>query len=161
MSLLAIGTAKAAEVTILGGQKFKFSAKRGLPVPSHDRGITIQAAAFMLNEKSLTYAFLFADDKADGLAGVTVEDVTDSAPELLVSDSAPVEEHSTWKGTAKPLPLSSSAIPWAFENGSSTRVYRFTIHRKSENTPITIYQASIFGPDIKKIIQDRAHDQKG
>ena len=161
LELCVIHAASGAEITILQGQKFRFPVRHGLPVPAHDRGITIQAAAFMLDEKTLSYAFLFQDEKSAGLTSVTVEDVTGQTPNLLISDSGPVEDHNLWKGTAKPLPLSPSAVAWAFESGSSTRVYRFTIRRKGESAPITIYQASIFGPDIKKLIQDRAHAQQG
>jgi hypothetical protein len=156
MTTVAIGA--TTEFVILGGQKIKAETKRGVPVPASGDSITIQAAAFMLGPRDLTYAFAFSQANGGALQKVVVEDVSGEKAVVLVEDASPTLIKGAWHGKASPLPLTSVALPWAFEPRDSARVFRFTISRIGEAAPVVLLQPTVFNAEIKRFICKRAKE---
>ena len=146
--------ARPKEFTILDGEKIKADVSRGMPLPAEKDGIKIEVAAFMIGDGKLIFTFGF-DAKATP-SKVVVEDVTGTTAVVLVEDSAPALKEDYWKGDAAPLPLSKSGVPWIFERGDTTKVFRFTVTLPDRDVPVVLYQPAVYGGATKKQLQKMA-----
>lgn len=152
--LTAAAFAKPKEFTILGGEKIKAEVERGMPVPAEKDGIKIEVAAFMIGDGKLVFTFGFDTQKTP--KKVVVEDVSGSSPVVLVEDSAPVVKKNYWRGDAAPLPLSKSGVPWVFERGDTTKVFRFTVTLPDQEQPVVLFQPAIYASTTKKQLEKMA-----
>lgn len=155
--LLCLATtvfAKSREFTILGGEKIKAEVERGMPLPAEKDGIKIEVAAFMIGDGKLV--FTFGIDTKKTPKKVVVEDVSGRSPVVLVEDDAPVAQKDYWRGDATPLPLSKSGVPWVFERGDTTKVFRFTVTLPDREQPVVLYQPAIYAAATKKQLQKMA-----
>jgi hypothetical protein len=139
--------AKTKEFTISGGGKIKAEFQHGMPLPAEKGGIKIEAAAFMFGDNKLTFAFGFTTTKK--LQKVVVEDVTASVATTLVEDRTPTLDEAYWKGEASPLAISKSTVPWLYERGDTTKVFRFTVTLAGEVQPVVLYQPSVYSNGTK------------
>jgi len=154
LGLASAASAKPKEFTILGGEKIKAEVERGMPLPAEKDGIKIEAAAFMVGDGKLIFAFGFTTKKK--LKKVLVEDVSSSSALELVDDASPKLEKDYWKGEATPLPLSKSGVPWVFERGDTTKVFRFTVTLAEQEQPVVLYQPAVYSGGTKKQLQQMA-----
>ena len=125
-----------------------------MPVPAKKDGVTIQVAGFALEEQSLVFTFGF--ESTVKLEKVVVEDVSGTTAVVLVKDPAPTPKSGYWKGDASPLPLNKTAIPWLWEKGDTTKIFRFTISVVGRAEPIEIFQPAIYSGRTKKQLQQFA-----
>lgn len=155
--LLCLATAahaKPKEFTILGGQKVLAEVAKGMPLPAEKDGIKIEAAAFMIRDGKLIYTFGF--DTKTTPRKVVVEDVSGRSAVVLVEDTAPVVKEDYWLGNAPPLPFSRDGVPWVFERGDTTKVFRFTVALPDREQPVVLYQPAIYASATKKQLQKMA-----
>lgn len=154
LCLAAASLGKQKEFTILGSEKIKAEVERSMPLPAEKDGIKIEVAAFMIGDGKLVFTFGFDTKKTP--KKVVVEDVSGSSPVVLVEDSAPVVQKDYWRGDATPLPLSKSGVPWVFERGDTTKVFRFTVTLSDREQPVVLYQPAIYAGATKKQLQKMA-----
>jgi hypothetical protein len=150
----AAAHAKPKEFTILGDQKIMAEVERGMPLPAEKDGIKIEAAAFVIGDGKLIFTFGF-DTRATPKK-VVVEDVSGSSAVVLVDDIAPEVKKNYWLGNASPLPLSKNGVPWVFERGDTTKVFRFTVALPDREQPVVLYQPAIYVGATKKQLQKMA-----
>jgi hypothetical protein len=151
---VAIASAKQKEFTVLGGQKIKAEVENGMPVPAEKNGLKVQAAAFMIGGGNLIFTFGFTTKNE--LKKVVVEDVTGATALPLVDDASPTLKKDYWMGNAAPLPLSKSGVPWVFERGDTTRIFRFTVTMDGQAEPVVLYQPAVYPAATKKQLQQMA-----
>ena len=125
-----------------------------MPLPATKDGVTIQVAAFMVEEENLVFTFGF--DSSVKLEKVVVEDVSGTSAVVLVNDPSPTPKSGYWKGDAAPLPLNKTSIPWIWEKGDTTKVFRFTVSVVGRAEPIEIFQPAIYSGRTKKQLQQFA-----
>jgi hypothetical protein len=152
--LASAALAKPKEFIILGGEKIKAEVERGMPLPAETDGIKIEVAAFMIGDGKLIFTFGF--DTKETPQKVVVEDVTGNAPVVLVEDLAPVVQKEYWRGDAPPLQLSKNGVPWVFERGDTTKIFRFTVTLPGREQPVVLYQPAIYAGATKKQLQKMA-----
>lgn len=138
---------KTTELTISGGEKINAEFQRGMPVPAAKSGVRIQAAAFVLGGGSLTYTFGLTSEKA--VKKVVVEDVTGAKAVRLVEDNAPVLADGYWNGDSSPLAISKTTLPWLYERGDTTKVFRFTVTLADKTEPVVLHQPAVYAGGIK------------
>lgn len=146
--------AKPKEFTILGGQKITAEVERGMPLPAEKDGIKIEVAAFGIGDGKLVFTFGLDTKKTP--KQIVVEDVSGGSPVVLVADPAPGVEKDYWRGDAAPLPLSKSGVPWVFERGDTTKVFRFTVLLPDRAEPVVLYQPAIYAASTKKQLRKMA-----
>src|SRR5690606_6814237 len=117
--------AKTRRLTILGDQTIVADFEGRMPKPVETNDVSIDVAGLVIEETQLKYTFGL--DSYDSLTRVLVEDVSGTSAVVLIDDSAPKQEWTRWKGFSAPLPLSSEGVPWIWEKGDTTKVFRFTM----------------------------------
>jgi hypothetical protein len=55
-----------------------------------------------------------------------------------------------WHGDSLSQAITRFNVPWIFERGTSTKVFRFTLTLASGDSPTVIYQPSFYNEDQKK-----------
>ncbi len=154
LALTVATFAKPKEFTILGGQKIKAEVENGMPKGAEGSGIAVKAAAFMIGEGKLIFTFGFT--APDDLQRVTIEDVSGKEAVVLVDDQKPKLNNMYWMGNATPLPLSKAGVPWVFERGDTTKVFRITANLASRPEPVVLFQPAIYPSATKKQLQQLA-----
>jgi hypothetical protein len=125
-----------------------------MPLPAEDAGIKIEGAGFMIGEGKLTWAFDFISEFPP--RRVVIEDVSGTAPIVLVDDSAPRFAVDHWMFEASPVELSKTGTPWIYEPGDTTKIFRFTIALTGKTKPVVIYQPAVYPQKSKKMLQQMA-----
>jgi hypothetical protein len=87
------------------------------------------------------------------LSAIRIEDVTESAPLLLVNDVAPQQEGGKWTETAGLMELSSTSVRWLYEPKETVRVFKFTIN-ETDGRSYVLYQGVFYSPAAKKAIRE-------
>jgi hypothetical protein len=82
---------------------------------------------------------------------VRVEDVTDKKPVLLIEDDSPNVTADLWTGRGSAIPFGAKYLPWFFQRGDSTRVFRIVIREKSGRS-YELYQGARFSADKKNLM---------
>jgi hypothetical protein len=154
--LLLMGCARqptTEAVTVSGGRNLRFTRLgAGFVRAESDR--------FVVDETGLTtyrtegknfvrWQFAILPKEEPALQRIKIEDVTDENPVLVLDDRAPVVEERLWTRQSDLIRASPRSIPWLFNFGRTTRVFRITIRETSGKTSI-LYQAVLFTPKAKK-----------
>ena len=143
-------------VPIAGGQAVELARQGpGFKQAENDRGAITDASLQAVNLNGNNYVrwrFAISPKQASGLSSVRVEDVSDSAPLLLVNDVAPQIDSGQWTANAGLMDLSSAGVRWLFEPKESVRVFRFTINEPDGQNGV-LYQAVQFTPALKEAIR--------
>ena len=82
---------------------------------------------------------------------VRVEDVTDMKPVLLIEDDSPNVTADLWTGRGSAIPFGAKYLPWFFQRGNSTRVFRIIIREESGRS-YELYQGARFSADKKNLM---------
>ena len=125
-----------------------------MPLPAMKDGLRIDVAGFMIGEGKLTFTFGFTSKLP--LKRVVVEDVTGREAVVMVDDPAPVLTKNYWKGNASPLPLKKGGSPWIWEQGDTTKVFRFTVSVVGREEPVVLFQPAVYSGRSKKQLQQLA-----
>jgi hypothetical protein len=122
-------------------------------LPAEKDGVRIEAAAFRTGDDGLEFCFLFTTRRAP--VNVLVEDVTGGTPITLVDDPTPVLDKGAWEGIAKTRPITPAGVPWMFEDGDTTMVFRFTVTLPGRKDPTVLYQPAVYSAATKRILRSR------
>ena len=82
---------------------------------------------------------------------VRVEDVTDKKPVVLIEDDSPNVTADLWTGRGSAIPFNTKYLPWFFERGDSTRVFRVVIREKSGRS-YELHQGACFSANKKNLM---------
>ena len=82
---------------------------------------------------------------------VKIEDVTDSKPVLLIENDAPSVTAGLWTGRGNAIPFDAKYLPWFFQRGDSTRVFRIVSREKSGRS-YELYQGARLSADKKNLM---------
>lgn len=120
-----------------------------MPKAMKAEGVETNVTGIIIRDGKLipTFGFDFVPSKK--LASVRVEDVTGKTPVLMVEDFTPAVVKGHWKGNSSPRDITPEGVPWLFTAGDSLTVYRFTVQVDGDETPIVIYQPSVFRESSK------------
>ena len=115
---------------ISGGETVTFVLNSKGPVPAENDDFLVVGAAIVPNveKKQFIYSFGLWAKKEKAPKHVTVEDVSEEKPELLVDDAGPkLDDKQTWKQATEPKTATDPRLGWLYHEGNSPRIYRFTI----------------------------------
>jgi hypothetical protein len=143
-------------VPVAGGQAVELARQgAGFKQAENDRVAITDASLQAVNLNGNNYVrwrFAISPKQAAGLSSVRIEDVSDSAPLLLVNDVAPQLDSGQWTANAGLMDLSSASVRWLFEPKESVRVFRFTINEPDGQNDV-LYQAVQFTPALKETVR--------
>jgi hypothetical protein len=165
MSILAIplllwsGCASSSpgiSIPIAGGQSVRLERQGpGFKPAENDRVVIADAGLQTVNLDGNYYvrwSFSIRPKQAVELSAIRIEDVTESAPLLLVNDVAPRREGDKWTEIAGLMQLSSTSVRWLYEPKESVRVFRFTIN-ETDGRSYVLYQGVLYSPAAKNAIR--------
>ena len=160
--IAAPASAGTKTLTVLGDKQVKLSYDGDMPKAMKAGGIKTDVTGFIINKGLLVPTYGFEASTKKKITKVQVEDVTGPSAKLLIEDLSPViSESHRWKGNAKACGITKNDVPWVFEKGASTFVFRFTVDVEGEPKPIVIYQAAVFGVQMKEYLLRVANAQNG
>jgi hypothetical protein len=138
------------QAQIAGGQTVQVPMGRGGVAMTNEDDVQINVATFLLNpEKKIAYAFGFTDNRKRALRNVRVEDVTDTAPAILVDDAAPkLSDKGEWRGEVASLDFSDPRLGWLATISNTLCVYRFTLTFADGHT-LVLHQGAFYPAAIK------------
>jgi TonB family protein len=139
------------EFTILGTQKILCEVDGQTPSLAGKDGVKVRQPAFVAREGE--FAYQFAIDAGVGVTKIIVEDVSESAARILLEDSSPKVEGGYWMEVSTPMVLSKQNLPWIYERGDTTRVFRFTISISGKSDPVVLYQPVVWKLEAKKYLR--------
>jgi hypothetical protein len=97
------------------------------------------------------WTFAIRPKQAVQLATIRIEDVTGSAPVLLVNDVAPQQDAGIWRENAGLMEISSASAGLSDPKGT-VRVFRFTIS-ESNGQNYVLYQGVMESPATKEAVR--------
>jgi hypothetical protein len=164
--LLSLGVAGCATgdvvmlATIAGGEQVRVPLGRGGPVMTNEGGVRIDAATFVFNkDKKVLYVFAFTDSRNRALRSIRVEDVSDTAPLVLLDEAQPkLSAIGEWRGESTPLESGDPRMDWFTTITNSVRVYRFTFTFADGQT-LVLLQGAMFPAQVKAAVR-QAYGQK-
>ena len=109
------------------------------PVQATDGNFTVQLARFKPEPpKQIIYEFSLS--VKDGLAPrhITVEEVSEDVPSLLVDDASPKLGQNVWHAFSEPIPSGDPRIKWVMYVDNTLLIYRFTITTDAGRTVILL-----------------------
>jgi hypothetical protein len=83
---------------------------------------------------------------------IRIEDVSDSAPLIMVNDVAPQLDDGKWTETAGLMDVSGPSVRWLFQANDSVRVFRITINEMDGQNAV-LYQGVQYTPASKEAIR--------
>ena len=142
--------------TIAGGQTVVLERQgAGFKPAENDRVIIADASLQAVNLNGNHYvrwSFAVGPKQALILSTVRIEEVSDSAPLLLVNDVAPQLDAGKWTETAGLMDLSSTSVRWLFDPKETVRIFRFTISEPGGQSYV-LYQGVQYSPAAKEAIR--------
>jgi hypothetical protein len=140
-------------VTVSGGQNLRFTRLgTGFVKAESDRFVVDEAGLTTYRTEGKNFVrwqFAILPKEESALQRIKIEDVTGENPVLVLDDRAPVVEERRWTRQSDLTRASPRSIPWLFEFGRTTRVFRITIRETNGKTSI-LYQPVLFTPKAKR-----------
>ena len=111
---------------------------------------TAELGAVILDgQHYLRWSFALRIKQPVQLRSVRVEDVTNAAPISYISDQAPQGTGGQWTGYSGAIEPNAAAIPWLYDNTTSTRIFRIMI--TDLNNQVSVLNQSVsYSPQSKK-----------
>jgi hypothetical protein len=83
------------------------------------------------------------------LRSVRVEDVTSGSPIAYIADQAPQITGGQWTGSSGAIEPNPAAIPWLYDNTTSSRIFRITL--TDLNNQVSVLNQNVsYSPQSKK-----------
>ena len=143
-------------IPIAGGQLVSLDRQGpGFKPAENDRVVVTGAGLQTVNSDGNYYvrwSFSIRPKQTVELSAIRIEDVTDSAPLLLVNDVAPQQGGGKWTESAGLMELSSTTVRWLSEPNQTVRVFRFTIN-EVDGRSYVLYQGVLYSPAAKGAIR--------
>jgi hypothetical protein len=106
-------------------------------------------AVILDGQHYLRWSFALRTKQPVQLRSVRVEDVTNAASISYVSDQAPQMTGGQWTGYSGAIEPNAAAIPWLYDNTTSSRIFRITI--TDLNNQVSVLNQSVsYPPQSKK-----------
>jgi hypothetical protein len=142
--------------TIAGGQTVALERQgTGIKPAENDRVMIADASLQAVNLNGnhyLRWSFAVRPKQAVVLSTVRIEEVSDSAPLLLVNDVAPQLDAGQWTETAGLMDLSSTSVRWLFDPKETVRIFRFMMS-EPDGRSYVLYQGVQYSPAAKEAIR--------
>ena len=142
--------------TIAGGQTVVLQRQgAGFKPAENDRVIIADASLQAVNLNGNHYvrwSFAVEPKQALVLSTIRIEEVSDSAPLLLVNDVAPQLNAGKWTETAGLMDLSSTSVRWLFDPKETVRIFRFTMS-EPDGQSYVLYQGVQYSQAAKEAIR--------
>lgn len=143
-------------IPIAGGQSVRLGRQgTGFKPAENDRVVLTDAGLQTVTYDGKHYArwsFSIRPKQAAELSAIRIEDVTDSAPLLLVNDVAPQQDAGKWTENAGLMEPSSTSVRWLYEPKETVRVFRFTI-TEVDGRSYVLYQGVLYSAAAKDAIR--------
>jgi hypothetical protein len=143
-------------IPIAGGQSVRLDRQgQGFKPAENDRVVITDTGLQTVNLDGNYYvrwSFSIRPKQAAALGAIRIEDVSDSAPLLLVNDVAPQQNGGKWTENAGLMEVSSTSNRWLFEPNPTVRVFRFTIN-EVDGRSYVLYQGVLYSPASKDAIR--------
>jgi hypothetical protein len=150
LTILAGCGSESSSVQTGSGQSHRSGGKFA-PV-ENDRYSVLSAeigAIILDGQHYLRWSFALRVKQAVQLRSVRVEDVTTANPISYIADQAPQVNGGQWTGYSGAIEPNAAAIPWLYDNTTSTRVFRITISDLNNQVSV-LNQAVSYSPQSKK-----------
>ncbi len=130
------------------------------PLPAETRdfnveaaGASVQPAFFAPKQPTLAWGFALTIKKGKAPKRVVVEEVfpTEVAT-VLVDDSKPVLQGTSWNGSSAGVDPTPASASWVFAEGATIFVVRFTI-TPEKGGPVILYQPVWYSAETKGLIR--------
>jgi hypothetical protein len=143
-------------VPIAGGQTVQLERQgTGFKHAENDRVIITEASLEAVNldgKNYLRWNFVITPKQTTTLNLIRIEDVSDSAPLIMVNDVAPQLDAGKWTETAGLMDVSGPSVRWLFQANDSVRVFRITINEMDGQSAV-LYQGVQYTPASKEAIR--------
>jgi hypothetical protein len=140
-------------IRVSGGQNLTFTRVGAGFVKAENGRFVIDEAGLTTyrteGKNFVRWQFAIMPKRETALRVVRIEDVTDDSPILVLEDRAPRIDERRWSRQSALIRANPRSIPWLFEFGRTTRVFRITVRETNGKTSI-LYQAVLFTPKAKK-----------
>jgi hypothetical protein len=138
---------------VSGGQNLTFTRVGAGFVKAENESLVVDEAGLTIyrteGKNFVRWQFAIMPKQETTLRTVRIEDVTGDRPVLVLEDRAPRIDERRWSMQSALIRASPRTIPWLFEFGRTTRIFRITVRETSGKTSV-LYQAVLFTPKAKK-----------
>ena len=143
-------------VPIAGGQTVRLERQgTGFKHAENDRIIITEASLQAVNldgKNYLRWNLVITPKQTTTLNMIRIEDVSDSAPLIMVNDVAPQLGAGKWTETAGLMDVSGPSVRWLFQANESVRIFRITINEMDGQSAV-LYHGVLYTPASKEAIR--------
>ena len=143
----------AETIAVAGGQNLTFTRVGAGFVKAENERLVIDEAGLTTyrteGKNFVRWQFAILPKQGTGLELVRIEDVTGDKPGWILEDRAPQIDERRWSRQSDLIRATPHSIPWLFEFGRTTRVFRIIVRESNGKTSV-LYQAVLFTPKAKK-----------
>jgi hypothetical protein len=140
-------------IPVSGGQNLTFTrVGTGFVKAENERFVVDEAGLTTYRTEGKNFVrwqFAIMPKRETALRVVRIEDVSDNSPVLVLEDRAPRIDERRWSRQSDLVHADTRSIPWLFEFGRTTRVFRISVRETNGKTSV-LYQAVLFTPKAKK-----------
>ena len=143
-------------VPVLGGnEKVRVDLTPRGPAHANEDGFETTVAGFIPNAppQRADLAFAFTVKNGQAPRRVSVEDISEDAPVLMVTDEAPALTKNEWRGVVAGIASTDPRIEWLHRMNNEIRIYRFTIIA-ADGHKVVLNQAANYPSFLKTMISD-------
>jgi hypothetical protein len=158
MALLSLGGCATGDLemlaTISGGRQIRVPLGRGGIVMTEADGVQMTVATCSLTpEKKPIYIFALTDARKRAVRTIRVEDVSESAPVLLLEDSSPkFSDVGGWHRETEPLEPTDPRLGWLATISNTLCVYRITV-TFSDGHAVELLQGTLYPAQVKSAMR--------
>jgi hypothetical protein len=141
-----------------GGKTLMLPVTDAGPIPAEDERIKIQVAGFRTDLSDshppvpkIAWMFGFTSKRAQVIERVSVEEISEREPLLVVRDDSPQLRGGDWSRSTDLMDASPQAQPWLYSPAASIFVFKFSIKFKDE-APVVYYQPTWFSGAAKALM---------
>jgi hypothetical protein len=132
-------------IRISGGEKVLVFLKTGKVEGSESNLVKIGIARLMVSAEKKNCVHHFGLEFAPGVipTHISVEDVADEKPILLMTEDKPELTSGRWSKVSEPIDIDGESLKWLHDIDDSFRIYRFNITLQ-DGQKITLLSAAIY-----------------
>jgi hypothetical protein len=140
-------------IAVSGGQYLTFTRVGAGFIKAENERLVVDEAGLTTyrteGKNFVRWQFAILPKRESGIRLVRIEDVTGDRPVLILEDRDPQIDERRWSHQSPLIRANPRSIPWLFEFGRTTRVFRIVVRETNGKTSI-LYQAVLFTPKAKK-----------
>lgn len=134
-----------ARIRISGGEKVLVFLKTGKVEGWENDRVKVGVARLMVNPEKKNCVYQLGLEFAPGAlpASISVEDVSDEKPVLILADEKPEVANLRWIKVSDVVDIDAESLKWMHDIDDSFRIYRFNVTMK-DGQKITLLNAAIY-----------------